>query len=157
MIITVLKKQNIILVVLFALLILINAFIWHNSMKNSEASNADSDVIEEIVEPILEKVGITDPDDINFTVRKAAHFSEFMMLGLAASGIVCCIKKMYEKTLVGCGLFYGLAVAVTDEFLQSFSDRTSSVSDVLIDFSGFTLGFLLILLTVFLPYACKKR
>lgn len=43
-------------------------------------------------------------------------------------------------------LFMILSVAVMDEYLQSFVARTSSVSDILIDFSGGMTGILILYL-----------
>ena len=45
-------------------------------------------------------------------------------------------------------LFFALLCAVADEFLQSFTGRTSSVRDVLIDFGGALCGMLLTMLVV---------
>ena len=50
---------------------------------------------------------------------------------------------------ISCTLF----TAVTDEFIQSFTGRGSSVRDVMLDFSGALTG---ILLTVFLSAIIKK-
>ena len=64
--------------------------------------------------------------------------AEFAVLGL----LVACLMFQLEFPMarLGYGLFYVLAVAVTDEFIQIFTGRTSSVKDILIDFFGALLG-----------------
>ncbi len=131
------KKNKI--VIITVLIVLATAFIFSNSLKNSEESNAASGVILELVKPILEL--ITDSEaQASFIVRKGAHLTEFFLLGFLVLSAVTEIKKKLPE-IVGFGFFYVLSVAVTDEFIQSFSDRTSSVRDVLIDFTGAMLGF----------------
>ena len=49
---------------------------------------------------------------------------------------------------MGDALFFALLCAVADEFLQSFTGRTSSVRDVLIDFGGAVSGLLLSMLLI---------
>lgn len=139
------------------LVILATAFIFSNSLKNGEQSNKDSGVIEEVVEPII--IGIThDPNtDVNFIVRKGAHLTEFCVLGITVMCTVLAVYTRFGKKIMGYGFFYVLAVAVTDEFIQSFSDRTSSVRDVLIDFTGSMIGFLLVFAVVSIIMLYKKK
>ena len=40
-------------------------------------------------------------------------------------------------------LFFGLALAVCDESVQKLTDRTSSTTDVMIDFGGLCIGIAL--------------
>lgn len=126
-----------VLAVLLVLTVIVTGFIFGNSLQNSEESNKASDVIEEVVEPIINEVVGENKIDVNYFVRKGAHLTEFFALGLIVMGAVVTVGWKYA----GYGLFYVLAVAVTDEYIQSFSDRTSSVSDVLIDFTGAMIGF----------------
>ena len=127
------------LVFLFVLISLAIGFIFYNSFQNSEESNNASDVIEKVVERIVYKIVGENDIDINYLVRKAAHLTEFCVLGLVVMSVVFTAGLKY----LGYGLFYVLAVAVTDEFIQSFSDRTSSVKDILIDFTGAMIGFVI--------------
>ena len=53
-------------------------------------------------------------------------------------------------------MFYGLFVGVCDEFIQSFSDRTSSVRDVLIDFFGYMTGAVVAVGIMLMIYKCRK-
>ena len=128
------------LTVLLILLIVATGFIFSNSLQNSEESNKASGFVLSIVEPIVELVFGEGAVDANYIVRKGAHMTEFFLLAAVVFAIVSEFKKI-GKPVFGYGLFYVLSVAVTDEFIQSFSDRTSSVKDVLIDFSGALIGF----------------
>jgi len=74
-------------------------------------------------------------------LRKAAHFSEFALLGLLCCGRNRLVKGEVPPHLMG----FGLAVACIDETIQIFTpDRASSLIDVWIDTSGFALGFVVI-------------
>ena len=89
---------------------------------------------------------------VSFIVRKGAHLAEFFLLGFLVMYAVAEVKKKLPS-MVGFGYFYVLLVAVTDEFIQSFSDRTSSVKDVLIDFTGAFIGFVAFM---FIGYCVSK-
>ena len=76
-------------------------------------------------------------------LRKAAHFSEFALLGLLYCGRHRLVKGEAPVHLMG----FGLAVACIDETIQIFTPgRASSLIDVWIDASGFALGLLLIVI-----------
>lgn len=75
-------------------------------------------------------------------LRKAAHFSEFALLGLLYCGRHALVKGETPPHLMG----FGLAVACIDETVQIFTPgRASSLIDVWIDASGFALGFVVII------------
>ncbi|MBE6884109.1 MAG: VanZ family protein [Ruminococcaceae bacterium] len=128
------------LAVLLVLVVLATGFIFYNSLKNSEESNKASGVVEEIVEPIVEEITGKEDVDVYYAVRKGAHLTEFFILGVTVLSVVAAVKTQ-RNNLIGYGLFYVLLVAVTDEYIQSFSDRTSSVTDVFIDLAGALIGF----------------
>ncbi|MBQ7339146.1 MAG: VanZ family protein, partial [Clostridia bacterium] len=82
---------------------------------------------------------------------------EFFWLGMALCGVLIGASRKSEGVapLLShppvCGaLLFSLLTAVTDEYIQSFTGRTSSVSDVLLDFSGALCGLGLTALTVYL-------
>ncbi len=138
------KRQRIILAVLAAVTLLITLFIWSNSLKDSKRSTSASDTVIDLIQPVLDSI-CKDAKQQSFFVRKLAHVSEFAALGIA----VAFLHRKYtqytlHKSFYGFAVFYGLAAAVTDEFIQSFSDRSDSVRDVLIDFSGYLIGALLV-------------
>lgn len=142
------------LIILFVLVAAVTAFIFFNSLKDIAESNRSSEVIIEIIEPVIET--ITDSEiDVYFIVRKGAHLAEFCLLGFVVLAAAAEIKKKVAG-ITGFGFFYVLAVAVTDEFLQSFFERTSSVSDVIIDFTGALIGFITFIFITFTIRALKK-
>lgn len=83
-------------------------------------------------------------EGMHFYIRKAAHFSEYALLGvLAFLNADQYLKKTGSKFLVS--LPFCLIYASTDEFHQLFTDgRCGSPVDVMIDFSGSVTGMLLI-------------
>ena len=128
-------------VLLFGLLSLaVMAFIFSNSAQLADQSNAVSGGLMDLLRPILQPF-FTSEELMHKFVRKAAHFTEFAALGfcvgMTADGLR---RRFWRGSMVFVPLFTTLAVAVTDEFIQSFFDRTSSVRDVLLDFAGAAFG-----------------
>lgn len=128
--------------------VLLIVFIFSNSLKNGEESNAQSAPIVEVVEEILDPEDKVPTKTFNFLVRKAAHLTEFAVLGLVLGGQIWCINGIrhgngYHVWLIVQGLMVGFVIAVADEYIQSFTDRTSSITDVLIDMIGVVIGMCL--------------
>ena len=123
------------------ILILLNlALIWGNSMLTGLSSEAVSGgilaLLGRFLPVLLTEAGHT-------FLRKAAHFSEFALLGLLYCGRHRLVKGETPVHLMG----FGLAVACIDETIQIFTPgRASSLIDVWIDASGFALGLLLIVI-----------
>ena len=139
--------------VLIATIVLVTLFIFSNSMKNSAESNSMSGIVLAILSPITNFIdGIFGEQKWNYIIRKGAHITEFCILGITVSVAVNKVKKYMGWHLFGYSLFYVLLVAVTDEFIQIFSGRTSSVIDVFIDLAGALVGITLVSLVV-----AKKR
>lgn len=145
-------KLNCKLIVAFVLTAMAIAFVFYNSMQDSEESHRASGIIEEFVKPIIYKI-CGDDADINYIVRKGAHLTEFCLLGLSVMGVVFTVGRKY----FGYGLFSVLLVAVVDEYIQSFFDRTSSVKDVLIDFTGAMIGFAIGAIIFLIAQKTKKK
>jgi VanZ family protein len=141
---------------LFVLCIFWIGVIFYLGTESSSVSNGKSLMIVKVIRPYYEafkeeilskgKSSISLSADkvdkkLNVYVRKTGHLMEYFVLGL----IVCSVLFSIElKGKVGLGyiLFICLFCGVLDEFNQSFIRRTSSVSDVLIDFTGSCLGIL---------------
>ena len=121
------------------ILILSNlALIWGNSLMTAESSSAVSggllEVLGRFLPFLLTEAGHT-------FLRKAAHFSEFALLGLLYCGRHRRVKGETPPHLMS----FGLAVACIDESIQIFTPgRASSLIDVWIDTAGFALGFVVI-------------
>ena len=116
------------------------ALIWGNSLLPGVSSEAVSGgvlaFLGRFLPMLLTEAGHT-------FLRKAAHFSEFALLGLLFGGRHRLVKGDTPVHLMG----FGLAVACIDETIQIFTpDRASSLIDVWIDASGFALGLLLIVI-----------
>lgn len=134
------------LIILWLLAAAVTAFIWANSAVDAERSGNISQNVVEIVCGILgEEIEDEAMASANFTVRKIAHFSEFCLLGIIYALIKIKLDGKSFSALIFFPLFCTLLTAVSDEFLQSFTGRGSSVRDVLIDFSGASFGILLAL------------
>ena len=138
--------------ILFAILsLIVVGFIFHNSLQESEESHERSDVIVEMVEPVVET--ILEPEEpeeevrksISFAVRKAAHFIEFSALGICAGGFFGILSMDRKRRYRGWAFLFCVAVACCDETIQSFTGRTNSLKDVALDSVGSLFGILLIL------------
>lgn len=80
---------------------------------------------------------------LNKALRKNAHAFEYFILAILVSSLLFSFNTQGKSALIYI-MFICLFYAVTDEFHQIFvSGRTSSVSDVLIDFLGSFVGMVM--------------
>ena len=116
---------------LILILIVVVGFIWINSFMPAKTSGAVSLWVTSWAEKIF-GCFITD-----HLIRKLAHLTEYLFLG-----IICSVLFFESiKSKISTILFIGLFTAVCDETIQLFSyGRSSQVSDVWIDFIGFVIG-----------------
>lgn len=123
-----------------ALLVLDLAFIWGNSLLPAEISQAFSDWVKALLTPA---VSADDPASQGSGIlRKIAHFTEFMTLGMLFCWGLAMLQK---KPLFGIAL--GHLVAIIDETIQSFvPGRGPGLADVLLDTAGATAGIFLLTL-----------
>ena len=94
---------------------------------------------------------------MHFYIRKAAHFSEYALLGIIAFlNSTLYFKK--TKTRFFTTLPFCLLYAATDEMHQLFTDgRCGSPVDVMIDFSGAVTGTIFIFIVLTVVNAVKKK
>lgn len=123
------------------------ALIWGNSLMDAQNSNAVSGgvlaFLGRFLPVLMTEAGHT-------FLRKAAHFSEFALLGLLFCGRHHLVRNEPPFHLLG----FGMAVACIDETIQIFTPgRASSLIDVWIDTSGFALG----LVVIYLAYTIKNK
>lgn len=125
------------------------AFIFRNSLESGAVSSARSQAVMHVVNETLDKVGMGPLSE--HTVRKMAHFLEFMLEGFL---LMLCLR-VYTPHFVrhmSWPLLGGMATALMDETIQlRIPNRTSSVVDVWIDMTGVVAGLfvaLIILLIV---------
>lgn len=120
----------------------INGWIFYNSSKGTVESHQESDSVTELVKPVIPEKVSQNKETTGLFVRKSAHVVEFLCLGVAVCVLVITVKVLFKRSLLGLGMFYVTTVAVTDEFIQSFTGRTSSVDDIVIDLMGGFVGLL---------------
>ena len=123
------------------------ALIWGNSLMDAQNSNAVSGGVLAFLGRFLPFL-LTEAG--HAFLRKAAHFSEFALLGLLFCGRHRLVRNETPVHLLG----FGMAVACIDETIQIFTPgRASSLIDVWIDTSGFALG----LIVIYLAYTIKNK
>jgi VanZ family protein len=126
------------------------AWIFSNSLKDATQSSAQSSQVTEDIKQAIETVkpdvsfgGATDEEDFHILhgyIRDFGHFAEFALL---CALCVWCIRSWTPKKFY---LFVPIpsciAVAIFDEYLQTFSDgRAQQISDVFTDTAGACTGF----------------
>lgn len=109
-------------------------FVWGHSLMPAAASRAESGHWLALLQTWLP--GLTD-----HLLRKAAHFTEFAVLGALLWGSLAGGKL---RGLAFPALF-GVLAALLDETAQLFADgRSGQVTDIWLDFAGFVIGFLIL-------------
>lgn len=79
---------------------------------------------------------------LHLVLRKCAHFTEFMILGVLSRNALKYMKLQYKGMAA---LVYCVIVASLDETLQLFvSGRAGRVQDVLIDSAGAMTGIVIV-------------
>lgn len=132
------------------LTVALTVFIFTNSLRPGDDSSAQSDIITNIAENILNFFGISlDYSSLSHFIRKLAHFSEYFILGIVSSLF---LKQFKNKFLIILSPVYCFIVAVCDEFImQAITEgRGPMWFDVLIDSSGAIFALLVVLSVYFL-------
>ncbi len=111
------------------------AFIWVHSMMPGDASASESGFLLSLVDGVFGEGIITE-----HIIRKTAHFTEYMLLG-----IICCADfAAYGKGGFGyalVSLYICLFTAVVDESIQLFVvGRSGMLFDVWLDHIGSITG-----------------
>ena len=112
-------------------IVLCTAFIFWQSLLSAEASSAESG---RIVGFLVGLIGVEYRPWMSVLARKAAHFTEFFVLGTLWGG---CARAYDRRRL----WLWGMLTGAVDECLQFFAPgRAPMVTDVLIDTAGFLCG-----------------
>lgn len=112
--------------------------IWGQSMLPAEQSKGESGSLLLIVQQVL-------PWMTEHLLRKAAHFTEYAILG----ALCFCAFRFSCRYHLPAVLLCGMAAALTDETIQLFvPGRSGQVSDVWLDFAGYLCAALVCLLVV---------
>ena len=128
----------------------IMGMIFFFSMEPAESSDATSGVIAEAVADILRPAWRNDPpearklfyDQVQHVIRKCAHFTEFLMLGLS---LRLCLESWAGpgRKLTPPSWACGTGWACLDELHQLAVDgRSGQWTDVMIDSAGVLFGVL---------------
>lgn len=117
-------------------------FVFGNSMEVAEVSSEASGTLLAKVQAFFTTLGMSDfAAQITETlIRKIAHVCEYMLVGFF---MMLCLRVYTKRFMrhVTWPMFGGLFVALIDETIQLFSEgRSSSVTDIWIDFFGVMLG-----------------
>lgn len=106
-----------------------------------------------IVSWIVEKLSLTkfmDIDTIHFLIRKAAHFTEYFILGMFT--LLTLLQTKFPKKGV-IGILFCIIIASFDETIQLFvGGRAGQLMDVLLDSTGSLCGIFVIFLCRFIFY-----
>ena len=150
------KKLMTARVILTALTVAAVAFIFFNSsldaVESTEQSSPITDWVNSVLAALHMPFGVTE----NF-IRKAAHFTEYSVLG-ALLGTTVQLYRQNRKKLLLTALPIGAAVAVCDELIQLFSaGRSCQVSDMLIDTCGVAFGALIVWLIISIKEKRKDK
>ena len=159
------KRFAIIGICIFGILsVLSTAYIFYNSMQSGHLSNQRSETIaEQMAEMVVpedqqneEKI-----DEVqkqwNKTIRKVAHIVEFAALGFSLGGLTISLFFLIKRWFFGSALFLSLLVGVTDEYIQAFYKRTSSIKDIWRDLIGAAVGLILITLLFKIVFLIRKK
>lgn len=145
--------------VIFLILTFIwSAVIFSFSLQPGEVSgDLSGSVLEKLLGFFMPGV-LENPEQLelfHIILRKCAHFTEFMILGVLCSIALNCMKVGYKGVV---GLGYCLFIASLDETLQLFvNGRAGRVQDVLIDSAGALTGILIVVITVQFMVRKKNR
>lgn len=165
---TVSKKYLVWTIIVSVLAIAINIFIIvHSCLNASQSSEASGGVVllfKNIIN-FFKPGAINDGNIDTFSgfIRKAVgHFGLFMVSGLLSSLSIYLVFKPMKWSkhylLVIMGLSFGLLMGIITEVIQlNVEGRSGEFTDVLIDFSGYLLGALIIGLILFLILRKQKH
>ena len=142
------------------IVLLLLVFIWGNSALPAVKSNVLSDAVinvmqEEVSEKLPQVQAAKDWITIKH-IRKSAHMIEFGCLGAGMTMILLYSGKRKVISTVPTILLIGVLTGLTDETIQLFNDRTSSVKDVWIDSAGYLIGCIAAGLVLSIVYLCRR-
>ena len=133
------------------LLVLWMGFIFSMSSENAEkSSNTSGQTIRVVLSAVPEfekqpeEVKVNIIEELQFIVRKSAHFIRYMILGILASCLILHYKNINKKYLLA--FLICVIYAISDEIHQLFvPGRSGQVRDVLIDSAGSLLGIIIVM------------
>ena len=135
------NKKKIILSILIILWLIV-IFCFSNQNGNTSASNSKSIIRNTITSTIkVTNIKLNDKElndlveNLNYPIRKIAHFSEYFILAV----LVLLLLKEYKfnnRLLYMLTLLFCLGISISDEIHQLFVGRSGEFKDIVIDVSG---------------------
>lgn len=122
--------------------ILYICFIYKNSLTPAVISSTQSGAVLRMLHSFLGSLGLDSAWLTEHMVRKAAHFSEYSLLGLMLWN---CLKhyKLPKQIWILLHGWLGTVIPLVDETLQLFTEgRSGQVDDVWLDICGICFGTL---------------
>lgn len=117
--------------------------IWGNSLVPGTGSGSLSLAVMDAIHGFLGGLGLSYEWVTNFVVRKCAHFTEYMVLGIIATHAFD-VEGRCRPVAVLATVVFLVAVPSIDETIQLFvPGRSGMVTDVMIDCCGALTGVLL--------------
>lgn len=127
--------------------------IFSFSLQNGEESSQLSGGIVAWIMEVLLPADFPYTDMLGFLVRKAAHFTEYFILGILNS---LTMRETRWTHTMSAAWIMGTIVACCDETIQLFSDgRAGQITDVMLDSSGVLCGC--VLLHMILKHMVRKK
>lgn len=149
------------IVSLIFLLLWMGLIFYLSSQNADDSSSVSGGLIKSVVKfffpdiSALKLSGIV--EDLQFIVRKGAHFTLYWVLGIL-SFLTFVTYRMHLTLKSGLAFTVGVAYSVSDEYHQTFvSGRSGELRDILIDSLGVLCGITVALLFYLLVRAVKQR
>ena len=138
-------------------------FIFSNSLDSGKESSEKSATVTEVVNTVLEDVGVQEPVTEK-SVRTFAHFWEFFVLTLLISAdiLLCPLAKKFPFVVSLISPIFSLTLtfllACVDELIQrSSAGRATQFSDVLTDTLGGLCAAVIFALVYFAVHKIKLK
>lgn len=110
--------------------------IFYNSSLPATESKHLSAMLANMLTSLGNIINVQFDANLEHTIRKLAHFCEFAFLSFLLCKLFASFGVQHNLANVSV-LFFGLLVAVVDEYIQlSSPGRSGAVKDILLDFSG---------------------
>ncbi len=136
--------------ILFILIIVLMILIFWFSSRNADESSNQSGLLLKIALDLTPELKKVDISTLEHFLRKGAHMFEYFVLCiLSVTYILTFGKARKNRKWLLMALLVCLFYASTDEFHQRFvPGRWGCVTDVCVDLTGVTIGFLLSMLMI---------
>ncbi|WP_288714484.1 VanZ family protein [uncultured Parolsenella sp.] len=115
-------------------------FVWSRSLCDGPESSAQSNVVTELLRPAFAALGVHEFSACTFIVRKAAHFLEYLVLG-----VLLALTREEGTGPLWPRALLGVLVPSADETIQLFvPGRSGQIADIALDCCGVACGMALV-------------